>query len=73
MATIFFRRVRNCSPSYLSIIAVKDIGKGDSLLAAQEYRIVCGDIGASIGQRRDALRKLRAEMRKDGHRLVTVA
>ena len=29
MATIYFKRIRGCGPSYLSLIAVRDAKPGD--------------------------------------------
>jgi len=70
MATIYFKRIRGCGPSYLSLIAVRDAKPGDPLLTAAEYRVVCGDIGVADDRKREQLKTLRADMRREGHHLV---
>ena len=72
MATILFRRVKLFEGTYLSLVGARDIKPGDNFLAAQEYRIVCGDIGSTVHEKRSVMRKLRVEMRKDGHKLETI-
>jgi hypothetical protein len=72
MATILFKRVKVIGGSYLSLVGVGDVKPRDNFLAAQEYRIVCGDISCSVKEKQPAMRKLRVEMRKDGHKLETI-